>query len=200
MPGQHHSSRPREIYRQSLKRLNALERELYDLRTPEPSDDLQWLYDNLRLVRSELQDLRDATRTLAKLPQVRAAGEEAIPRCIVLGRALLAASNYGLSQAEFAFYLEAVQEIEPLRLAELSGMLTALKLVLLDLLADRGYKALEAFRADGMAAPSQNMGRLVGSLRLIGAMEWRDTIEGLSIVHRTLSSRSGRRLSAHGVR
>jgi cyclic beta-1,2-glucan synthetase len=187
LPGQRHSSRPREIYRQSLKRLNALERELYDLRTPEPSDDLQWLYDNLRLVRSELQDLRDATRTLAKLPQVRAADEEAIPRCIVLARALLAASNYRLSQTEFAFYLEAVQEIEPLRLAELSGMLTALKLALLNLLADRGYKALEAFRADGGAASSQNIGRLVGSLRLIGAMEWRDTIEGLSIVHRTLS-------------
>jgi hypothetical protein len=160
---------------------------LYELRTPEPSDDLQWLYDNLRLVRSELQDLRDATRILAKLPQVRAVGEEAIPRCIVLGRALLAASDYRLSQAEFAFYIEAVQEIEPLRLAELSAMLTALKLVLLNLLAERGYKALEAFRADGIAAPSQNIGRLVGSLRLIGAMEWRDTIEGLSIVHRILS-------------
>lgn len=186
LPGRRHSSRPREIYRQSLKRLNALERELYELRTPEPSDDLQWLYDNLRLVRSELQDLRDATRILAKLPQVRTAGEEAIPRCIVLGRALLAASNYRLSQAEFAFYIEAVQEIEPLRLAELSGMLTALKLVLLDLLADSGYKALEAFRADGAAAPSQHVGRLVSSLRLIGAVEWRDTIEGLSIVHRTL--------------
>jgi cyclic beta-1,2-glucan synthetase len=188
LPGQHHSSRPREIYRKSLKRLNALERELYDLRTPEPSEDLQWLYDNLRLVRSELQDLRDATRRLAKLPQVRTAGEEeAIPRCIVLGRALLTASDYRLGQPEFAFYMEAVQEIEPLRLAELSGMLTALKLVLLDLLASRGYQALEAFRADGVAAISQNIGRLVGSLRLIGAIEWRDTIEGLSIVHRTLS-------------
>jgi cyclic beta-1,2-glucan glucanotransferase len=187
LPGQHHSSRPREIYRQNLKRLNALERELYDLRTPEPSDDLQWLYDNLRLVRSELQDLRDATRILAKLPQVRTTGEEAIPRCIVLGRALLAATNYRLSQAEFAFYIEAVQEIEPLRLAELSGILTALKLVLLDLLANRGYQALAAFRADGTAAASQSIGRLVNSLRLIGGMEWRDTIEGLSIVHRTLS-------------
>src|SRR4051812_11229948 len=151
LPGRRHSSRPREIYRQSLRRLNALERELYELRTPEPSDDLQWLYDNLRLVRSELQDLRDATRKLAKLPQVRAAGEEAIPRCIVLGRALLAASDYRLTQAEFTFYLEAVQEIEPLRLAELSGMLTVLKLVLLNLLADRGYKALEAFRTEGAA-------------------------------------------------
>ena len=187
LPGKHHSSRPREIYRYSLKRLNALERELYELRTPEPSDDLQWLYDNLRLVRTELQDLRDATRILAKLPQVRAADEEAIPRCIVLARALLTATNYRLSQAEFTFYFEAVQEIEPLRLAELTGMLTALKLVLLDLLADRGHKALEAFRAQGAAAPGQNIGRLVGSLRLIGAIEWRDTIEGLSIVHRILS-------------
>jgi hypothetical protein len=66
-------------------------------------------------------------------------------------------------------------------------MLTVLKLVLLDLLADRGYKALEAFRTEGAAAPSQNVGRLVSSLRLIGAVEWRDTIEGLSLVHRTLS-------------
>ena len=68
------SNPPREIFRKSLKRLNALEHELYALRTPDdPSDDLRWLYDNLRLVRTELQDLRDGIRRLAKLPQVRTA-------------------------------------------------------------------------------------------------------------------------------
>ena len=180
------SGRTREIHRKSFKRLKVLEHDLYQLRSGEPSDDLRWLYDNLRLVHTELQDLHDSARQLARLPLVRTATEEAIPRCVVLARGLLEASKYRLSKPAFSFYLEAVQEIEPLRLSELWGILMALKLSLLELLAQRGHQALEAFGSQGESAKSFDVGPLITSLKFIGEVDWRDTLEQLSVVHRTL--------------
>jgi len=180
-------SRPKQIARNSFRRLAELENRLYALKSPEPSDDLKWLYDNLRLVHSELQDLRESVRSLQKLPLVRTATEESIPRAIILARGLMAACNYQLSEEAFSFYLESVQEIEYLRLDEIWGMLMALKLSLLELLSQRGNQAIDAFNAEGPAAASFDVGHLIRSLRFIGERDWRDTLEQLSIVHRTFS-------------
>jgi hypothetical protein len=180
-------SRPKQIARNSFRRLAELENRLYALKSPEPSDDLKWLYDNLRLVHSELQDLRESVRSLQKLPLVRTATEESIPRAIILARGLMAACNYQLTEEAFSFYLESVQEIEYLRLDEIWGMLMALKLSLLELLSQRGNQAIDAFNAEGPAAASFDVGHLIRSLRFIGERDWRDTLEKLSIVHRTFS-------------
>ena len=180
-------SRPRQIAKNSFARLAELEKRLYSLQSPEPSDDLKWLYDNLRLVHAELQDLRESVRTLQKLPLVRTATEESIPRAIVLARGLIAACNYELSEEAFSFYLESVQEIEYLRLNEIWGILMALKLSLLELLSQRGNQAIDAFLANGHTAESFNVGRLIRSLRFIGERDWRDTLEALSLVHRTFT-------------
>ena len=185
--GNTRSGKPREICRRSLKRLSELERKLYELKSGEPSDDLKWLYENLRLVHSELQELRDGgIRSLAKLPAVRTATEDSMPRAIILARGMIAACNYKLTEEVFSFYLESVQETEPLRLNEIWGMLMALKLSLLELLSQRGNQALEAFAAQGASAPSFDLGALIRSLRLIGERDWRDPLEKLSLVHRTL--------------
>jgi cyclic beta-1,2-glucan synthetase len=186
LPPSVRSGKPRELFRRNVKRLNLLEKDLYELKTEEPSDDLRWLYDNLRLVRTDLQDLHDGIRVLAKLPSVRTGTEEAIPRCIVLSRALLAATHNRLTEEAFTCYLEAVQTVEPLRLSELSGMLLALKLSLLELLAQHGRQALDAFRAQGEKATSYGLGNLITSLRLIGWVDWRNTLERLSLVHHAL--------------
>ena len=179
--------KPKELFRESARRLGALERELYALKSGEPSDDLQWLYDNLRLVRTDIQDLDSGTKILSKLPAVRTESEECVPRPVVLGRALLQATEFRLTEANFFFFIQSVEEIEALRLAELGAMLPALKLVILELLADRGFKALDAFRTQGASAPSLGVGRLVRSLRFIGEIDWKETIEQLSVVHRVLS-------------
>jgi len=186
LSGRSSSGRTSEIYRKSLRRLKTLERELYTLRSGEPSEDLRWLYDNIRLVHAELQDLSERAKGLGKLPAVRTAAEEAIPRCIVLARALLAAAKCRLTQAGLSAYLEAVQEVEPLRLAEIDNFLLCLKLALLELLAQRGSQALDAFRQSGRDAPSFEVGAAIASLRFIGEEDWRETLEHLSVVHRTL--------------
>jgi cyclic beta-1,2-glucan synthetase len=180
-------ARPRELFRESARRLNRLERDLYRLETDAPSEDLQWLYDNLRLVRTDIQDLDSGTKILSKLPGVKTPKEDCIPRPVILSRALLDGAEDRLTEANFYFFIQAVEEIEPLRLAELGAMLPALKLVLLERLATRGLEALAAFRAGGANAPSLNVGRVIRSLRFVGEIDWKETIEQLSIVHRILS-------------
>jgi cyclic beta-1,2-glucan synthetase len=186
IPGKHHSSRPRELFRENARLLGGLQAAIRKLKSKKLSEDLQWLSDNLRLVRTDIEDLHDATRILARLPLVRTSTEESIPRCIVLARALLVAADYRLTEAAFSYFLDSVQEVEPLRFSELAGLLPALKLALLELIADRGHKALEAFHAEGVNAPSLDIARLLRSLRLIGEMDWKETLEQLSFIHRVL--------------
>ena len=141
--GRRRSGRPRQIYYAAIQRLARLERDLYRLRSDEPTEDLKWLYDNLRLIRTDVQGIRDSLRSLSSLPLVRTSSEEAIPRCIVLARALLSTAKYRITEPVFAYFAESVQEVEPLRLVELGGLLTALKLCLLELLAE-GQESLRA--------------------------------------------------------
>ncbi len=185
--GRTSSGRISEIYRKNLRRLKVLERDLYSLRSGEPTEDLRWLYDNLRLVHAELQDLSEAVRGLARLPVVRTETEDAIPRCVVLARGMLAATKCRLTQEKVAAYLNAVQEIDPLRLAELDNFLMCAKLALLELLAQRGKQALEGFRTSGKDASDFEVGPAIKALRFIGEETWTETLENLSLVHRTLS-------------
>ena len=178
--------KPRELFRASAQRLAALERELHALKSSEPTDDLQWLYDNSRLIRTDLQDLDSGAKALSKLPAVRTQEDECIPRPVVLARALLEATDYRLTESNFFYFLQAVEDIEPLRLAELGGMLPGLKIALLELISDRGWQALEAFRSQALDAPSFGIGRIVRSLRFIGEIDWKEIIEPLAIVHRIL--------------
>ncbi len=186
LSGRSTSGRTREIHRKNLARLKALEQDLYNLRSGEPSEDLRWLYDNVRLIHAELQDLSDSVGGLARLPAVRTETEDAIPRCLVLARGLLTATKCRLTQAKVASYLDAVQEIDALRLTEIDNFLMCVKLALLELLAQRGQQALEAFRQSGKQAASFEVGPAIIALRFIGEEDWQETLENLSMVHRAL--------------
>ena len=186
-PGNKSSNKPRELLNKSLKALSQLEREVYSLDSPEPSHDLEWLHDNLRLVRTDIQDLGDSTKALGKLPLSRSSTGETLPRCVVLANALLIATNYRLNEPIFTYFVKAVQQSEPLRLAELSGLLGALKLVLLGALNERGHLALQAFRVQSLQAPSFEIGRIITSLRFIGELDWKENLEQLSVIHHIFS-------------
>jgi cyclic beta-1,2-glucan glucanotransferase len=186
LPGKRYSRYPRAIFSQSAQRISNLEQELYRLKTSEPSADLKWLFDNLRLVRTDLGDLHDAIKVLARLPQCRGERDEPVPRCIVLARGLLQATQNRLTEAAFAYFVESVQLIEALRLSELGALIPALKLVLITAIATDGWAALKAFQKEGAGAASSNIGPIIVSLRFIGEIGWKETIEGLSIIDRVL--------------
>jgi hypothetical protein len=177
---------PRRLFLEATKRFNRLERRLYNLKSGEPTEDVRALYENLRLIRTDVRDLNDAMKLLSKLPVVRTGSDEPIPRCLVLATGLLSACVNDLSESQFTYFLEAVQEVEPLRLAEVEGMLPALKLAIFEALVDAGEKALEAFLAAGLNAPSFGIPSLIRSFRLIGDLDWKEILEQLSFVHRTL--------------
>src|SRR5690348_8694363 len=99
------SSRPREIYASLRRRLSSLESELYRLRSDEPSADLRWLYDNFRLIRTDLEAIHDSLRPLSRLPAVRTDQEESIPRVIVLARSLLTGAQNRLNESVFSEFV-----------------------------------------------------------------------------------------------
>ncbi|MGH9582591.1 MAG: glucoamylase family protein, partial [Bryobacteraceae bacterium] len=189
LPRRSRSLRPRALLRQVANRLANLEHELRPFEgaghIAEPSADLRWLQDNLRLIRADLRDIESAAKSFSKLPLVRTLHEDAIPRCIVLARCF-AAANSRLTEPAFSFFIDVVQQVEPLRLSELEGMLAALKLAYLEILAERGFKALAAFKSDGEAAPSFDIGPIVTSLSFITEIDWKETLEQLSVIHRAL--------------
>jgi cyclic beta-1,2-glucan synthetase len=183
---QHRSSRPRSIYRHLRKELGLLEKRIYQIKTEEPSDDLRWLQDNFRLVRTDLEGIQDSLRSLSKLPAVRTATEDSIPRVIVFARVLIKASDNKLNEEIFGEFVSAVEDVEPLRLAEFGGLLAGLKIAFLEELTTLGANVLAAFRADGANAASLNVGRFITSLRFIGERDWGGILEPLSLVHRIL--------------
>jgi cyclic beta-1,2-glucan synthetase len=184
--GKRYSSKPRQIFRRTAQALAELERDLYSLNTDNPSEDLRCLYDNLRLIRTDMQAARDSVRLLSKLPLVRTTEDEVIPRCLVLARALIEAVDCKLTRPLVVFYIDAVQQTEPLRLAELWGILTAVQLALLEKIAGLGREALDAFLTDPEKTPSFHLDCFASSLRFVGEIDWRETLEQLSVVDRIL--------------
>jgi hypothetical protein len=186
LTGQRRSAGVREIYRNLRKDLSALESQLYRLRSGEPSEDLRWLYDNFRLIRTDLEAVHDTLRQVSRMPAVRTGQEDSIPRVVVLARALLSATGNRLDESSFSEFVTAVEEVEALRLAELGGMLIALKVALLEQVSEVGPKALAAFQSEERLAPSFGIGNIITSLRFTGERDWRSILEPLSISHRIL--------------
>ncbi len=181
-----HTRRAHWRFKQELKRFRQVEARLYALDANELSKDLKALSENLRLIRADVRDLENGTKSLSRLPAVRTASEESTTRSVALADALLAACGFDFSESQFRSFIQAAQEVEPLRRAELWGMPTALKLAAFGSLVDAAEGSLQAFLADGLAAGSFGVGPLVDRLRLIGDLEWKDTLEQVSILHRTL--------------
>src|SRR6516165_640999 len=70
LTGQRRSAGARAIYRNLHKDLSAFESQLYRLRSGEPTEDLRWLYDNFRLIRTDLEAVHDTLRQVSRMPAV----------------------------------------------------------------------------------------------------------------------------------
>jgi hypothetical protein len=137
------------------------------------SDDSRWLYDNVHLLRSELESVCETFKARQKMPLVRAQGDAIIPRVIVLAEAFLAETAYQFSEKTFTAFVEAFQQQAVLKAKERSMVSVALKLVLLEQIARRGSRAI--------AHPSEShgVGVRVHSLREVSQTTWKDVLEPL---------------------
>jgi len=137
------------------------------------SDDVRWLHDNLHLLNSELQSVCESFKARQKMPLVRTPADAIIPRVIVLAEAFLAKTAYQFSEKTFVAYVEAFQQQTVLKTKELWMLIPALKLVLLEQIAQRGAQAI------ANPAESYGVGVCVSSLREVSHTSWKDVLEPL---------------------
>jgi len=144
------------------------------------SDDFHWLHENVNLLYTEMQGIEKALKPLQKRPHVRTPSGVIIPRIAALAEGFLIATDRQFSDQAFSTYLGTFQEGTVLKIGELWGMVPALKLVLLEQIAQRGARVLED--EEGL----YGVGACVRSLRDIGQTSWKDLLEPLIVVDRVL--------------
>ncbi len=145
------------------------------------SDDFRWLYDNSRLFYTELQNVNGLLRQQKKLPYVRDAHHHVLPRVLALGRSFLESVSYDFNEQEFTLFVDVFQKTSSLQLRELWALVSVLKLVLLEQVAQRGALVLRD--------PSDNssaVGTCIRSLREIGQISWKDALDPLIEIDKIL--------------
>ena len=137
-------------------------------------DDFRWLHDNVSLVDMELYATGDALKLLRRTPQVYAEGHRTTPRAASVAQGYLAAKQYRFTEQTFTAYVQAFQEITVLGMKELSALVPALKLVLIEEIVARAAKVLQ-----DQTGGSYNVGLCISSLRDVSQASWKDLLEPL---------------------
>jgi hypothetical protein len=143
--------------------------------------ELQWMYDNTRLVRVTQSEARGAGASLRRVPHVRTPDKTVMPRVLAIAQDLLHAVEYRYSDAAFSAYIGAFQTITGLNMEELSLLVPALKLVVLEEFVARGEQVLQA------PEQSQRISDLIGSMRELAEAPWKELLEPLIVFEAVLA-------------
>ena len=147
-------------------------REFHELpKSKEITDDQRWLHDNLRLLSAALEDVNEGLRSLRRLPHVRSESGEVEQRVIALAERFLRTAAFQFTDAALTSFIEGFQEVTVLKMQELWALPAALKLVLLEEIADRAQQVI--------AKAAASVGVCVSSLRDIGQASWKVLLEPL---------------------
>jgi cyclic beta-1,2-glucan synthetase len=138
------------------------------------SDDLRWLYENIRLLHTELQITVGALKPLTRMPQVRTEDGKTMPRILALGEGFLDAASYQFSEQKLALFVKTFQETSVLELRELWALPSVLKLLLLEQIATRGCQFVS-----GAQSGACGIGIRIRSVRDIGHTTWKEALEPL---------------------
>ena len=148
---------------------------------PPISDDFRWLYDNGRLLYTDLTAIPTVLKPNLKMPHVRTDSGETVPRVLVLAEEFLHATGYEFIEQDFSLFLEVFQKTTVLELRELWALSAALKLVLLEQIAKRGELLL-----DNPQDNSHGVGICIRSLHELGQISWKDALEPLIVIDQIL--------------
>jgi len=143
-------------------------------------DDFRWLYDNLRLVHSNIRGTKEGFKLVRKIPHVRIPDGGVTPRVLALAAGFLAATSYEFSERSLNGYVQAFQQSSTLQLHELWALVPSLKLVLLEEIAARGSKVITD--PEG----SYGVGVCIRSLREISQAQWKEVLEPFILFDRIL--------------
>jgi cyclic beta-1,2-glucan synthetase len=137
------------------------------------SDDFRLLHENILLIQAELEETCQTFKRPHKLPLVRTCNGAVVARIATIADDYLAVTGYQFAQGSLTDYLQAFQDITVLDMAELWMLIPALKLVLLEQIAQRSRRLLQdPIRAYGLR-------EMVLSLREIKQTTWKSVIEPL---------------------
>ena len=138
------------------------------------SDDLRWLYENVRLLHTEFQTTVAALKPLRNMPQVCTQDGKIIPRILALAEAFLDGVSYQFSEQKFTLFVKTFQETAVLELRELWALVAVLKLLLLEQVAARAARVVSSL-------PSEpgGIGICIRSLREMGHTSWKEVLEPL---------------------
>src|SRR5437667_9176623 len=139
-----------------------------------PTDDLRWLRDNGTLIFSELGSVGTEVKPLKTLPHIRTPKGKVIPRAFALAKYFIDTADYQYTDQSFSEFCLGFQQNAVLNLRELWALAPALKLALLEQIAGRGRKALQAHEGEDCG-----IGACVRSLREVVQTPWKDVLEPL---------------------
>ncbi len=138
------------------------------------SEDLRWFRDNEQLIFAELRSVAVELKPMKHLPHARGRKDEVVPRVLALAQAFLDLTGNHFSESSFTAFFEAIQESTVLEFRELSAVVPAVKLVLLERIAARTRSLL----GDPTHA-SCGLGICVRSLREVTQTSWKEVLEPL---------------------
>ena len=146
-----------------------------------PTEDVRWLRDNITLIFSELASVTTEVKPFRTLPHIRTPKGKIVPRAFALAKYFLDSAGYQFSDSAFASFCQGFQDHATLDLRELWALAPSLKLALLEQVAMRGRRALEA-----PAGENLGVGVCVRSLREVAQAHWKVVIEPLILFDQVL--------------
>jgi len=146
----------------------------------EVSDDFRWLHDNVRLLHTGVQDVAEGVDYLRIIPHVRTPTRTVSPRPLAIAEKFLEAAKYQFTEEAFSAYIDSFQKVTVLNLKELSALIAAMKLVLLEQIISRGFELLKNHKATNAA------GACIRSLRDVSQAAWKEVLEPLVVFDQIL--------------
>ncbi len=138
------------------------------------SEDVRWLRDNVQLIFGEQQAICYELKSMKRLPHARDRHELVIPRVLALAGAFVEAAAGRFWEAGFLAFVDGFQQHTVLELREIATLAPALKLALLECIAERGSRVI----ASGDRTP-EDVGIYVRSLRDVAQTPWKELVEPL---------------------
>ena len=138
-------------------------------------EDLQWMHDNVRLVRATQSEVQQGSGSLRRVPHVRTADQIVMPRVVAIAQDFLKCVHYHYADHSFSTYIQAFQSVTGLNMGELSLLIPALKLVVLEEFTDRGEQVLSD------SSQPRHIADLVGSMRELSEAPWKELLEPLIV-------------------
>ncbi len=138
-------------------------------------EDLQWMHDNVRLVRATQSEVEQLLPSMRRVPHVRTPDNTVMPRVLAIAQDLLRAVEYRYSDQAFSAYVASFQTVTGLNMDELSLLSPALKLVVLEEFVKRGREVVSR------PEEPRKISDLMGSMRDLSEAPWRELLEPLIV-------------------